>query len=553
MPNTNVSITLPRLLLNQAERIPDKTLVGFRDEPTLTYASLAAAASSGGARLADYGLHPGNMAALYLGNSTSYVRAWFSCLFAGVVDVPINPEFRKTTLEFALRTMDARAIFTDGEGLEHITAPEVVERTSALSVIVLCGDVDITIAEAQLAALPQRPPVILLDDLLSHGATSTAWEELRSDAACSIRMTSGTTGPAKGVVLIHEHLVARTARHNEIMQMGGDDTLYSPFPFHHTLASINGLISTLQAGATMWGAKRFSASRYFKDATDFGATRGHMIASVSKFVHMQPPGPYDRTHNIEYLWSGLPNSAFEERFGAKFVQMFGMSEIGCLAYKRGGPDGHKGLGTPVPDIDVRIHDSFDHPVPVGEVGEIVARPKISNRMFLGYLNNAPATMRALRNLWYHTGDAGYLGEDGQLYFLGRMGDTIRRRGVNISSEMLDSEIRKSDLVHDCAVIGVPSETGEQDIHACIAFREGVDVRSDLDRLFETLIDRLPKEYVPRYIEPMQEFPRTSTGKIKKAALREREAFGEFWDRDKNTWIGGPTADTVGQPGRSADA
>lgn len=528
--------TIPRLLVRQAARLGDKPLLRFRDEGDLTYAELAAAADAASARLRDHGLAAGEMAALYLGNSLDYVRAWFGCLFAGIVDVPVNPEFRKATLLFALRSMEAKAIFTNGEGIERLADPEVRDQVSALKVIVLAGDYDRGAVDAALAGIAHCPPVVELRELMAPQPPAGLWHELRADANCSIRLTSGTTGPAKGVMLTHAHIIARTAKHNEIMEMGEGDILYSPFPFHHTLASINGLISTLQAGATMWSAPRFSASRYFQDAGEFGATRGHLIGAVSQLVALQPPGPWDRAHMIKYLWASPPNAAFEERFGARFIQMFGTSEIGCIAFKRGGPDGHRGNGPPVPEVEVRIHDDFDRPLPAGEVGEIVVRPRSPNRMLLGYFNNAPATMRAFRNLWYHTGDAGYLGEDGELYFAGRIGDTIRRRGVNISSEMIEGEIRKSNAVEDCAVIAVPSETGEQEIHACVLFKPGQGGGNAHADLLDLLAERLPRDYVPRFVEPVADLPRTGTGKVRKVEMRDRTTFGRTWDRQEGTWV-----------------
>lgn len=531
-------MTVPRLLVRQAARLGDKPLLAFRDEGALGYAELAAAADAGSARLREYGVEAGEMAALYLGNSLDYVRAWFSCLFAGIVDVPVNPEFRKATLAFALDTMNARAVFTDGEGIGRLVDEEVRGRLGELRVIVLAGRYDRQRVEEALAAVPGRPPLVELREITAPRPLANLWKELRVDAPASIRMTSGTTGPAKLVLMTQGHIVARTAMHNHILELGEEDVLYSPFPFHHTLASINGLIGTLQAGATMWSAPKFSASRYFKDAADFGATRGHLLRSVSPLVALQPPSEYDRAHRITHLWAGPPDKEFDERFGTQFVQMFGISEIGCLAFRRGAPEGHQGTGWPPADMEVRIHDSYDRPLPAGEVGEIVCRPRSPNRMFLGYYNNAPATMRALRNLWYHTGDAGYFAEDGELFFSGRIGDTIRRRGVNISSEMIEGEIRRFDRVEDCAVIAVPSETGEQEIHACVLFKDGSgSEQSSLLALLDMLAGRLPRDYVPRFVEPVPALPRTGTGKVRKVEMRERERFGPTWDRQAGDWVG----------------
>jgi crotonobetaine/carnitine-CoA ligase len=165
------------------------------------------------------------------------------------------------------------------------------------------------------------------------------------------------------------------------------------------------------------------------------------------------------------------------------------------------------------------------------------RPREPHRVFIGYFNNAEATMRAFRNLWYHTGDTGHFGEDGELYFDGRIGDTIRRRGVNISSDQIESELRKSELVRDCGVIGVPSETGEEEIHACVIWgQSSTPEQSDYELLMAHLSERLPRDYVPRYLEIVENLPRTDTGKVRKLELKRRPHFGRTWDRVDKIWV-----------------
>jgi crotonobetaine/carnitine-CoA ligase len=155
---------------------------------------------------------------------------------------------------------------------------------------------------------------------------------------------------------------------------------------------------------------------------------------------------------------------------------------------------------------------------------------------LAYHNNLPATMRAFRNLWFHTGDAGYISETGELHFLGRIGDTIRRRGVNMSSEQIENEVRQHPDVLECAVIAVPIEN-DQEVHACLAWRSTpVDSAAAFGNVANFLSRRLTREYVPRFFETVAEFPRTGTGKIRKEVLRNRRQFGPTWDRQAATWL-----------------
>jgi crotonobetaine/carnitine-CoA ligase len=251
----------------------------------------------------------------------------------------------------------------------------------------------------------------------------------------------------------------------------------------------------------------------------------------------QPVGEADQRHRVRYLWMAWPHREFEERFATTLVQIYALGEIGVVSYRRGGTE-VGATGQVLPEMEVRIVDEVDRPVAHGDVGEITVRPRQPHRVMLGYLNNLPATMRAFRNLWFHTGDYGHVAEDGELYFQGRIGDTIRRRGVNISSEQIESEALRHPNVRECAVIGVPSVLGEEDIHACLVWRETpADIDAAVADLLRFLQERLPRSYVPRYIELAHELPKTNTGKVRKTELRDRPATGRCWDRETTRWLG----------------
>ncbi|MFT0546089.1 AMP-binding protein [Allopusillimonas ginsengisoli] len=531
--------TIPRALVSQAEKLGEKPLIRFlRQDTTLSYKGLVAHAKAGASRLRfDYGIESGAMAAIYLANSADYVKAWFSCLFAGIVDAPLNHDFRKSALMFGLTTVNAQAVFTDGAGAAHLLDEEVRDYLAHLKVIVLAGDYDVTVVESQFTALDHCPPIVELTKLTEPGDHADLWKALESNAPALLRFTSGTTGPAKGILQSHLHVLAKSAIANEVFEYTSDDVLYSPFPLHHNLASINGLIGTLQAGGTMVSVSKFSASRFWLEAQHCGATLAHLLQSIAPLVMAQPPAESDRQHKVRYVWSGKPDHAFEERFNTKRVQLYALGEVGIISFKRGGLEGDLGMGPPLSEMEVRIVDELDRPLQQGTVGEIAVRPRHPYRVMLAYHNNLPATMKAFRNLWFHTGDSGYLREDGELCFVGRLGDTIRRRGVNISSEQLDAELRKNPQVNDCAVIAVPSETGEHEIHACVQWHViPPDEQDAFIQLEKFLGDRLPKSYVPRFYESMVDLPRTNTGKIRKTELRSRQVYGPTWDRERKAWL-----------------
>ena len=529
--------SIPRLLVSQAESLGDKPLFALSGQPqAITYASLVCDAETGSTRLREeYGVQPGQVAAIFLPNGTAFVRAWFACLFAGIADIPVNYEFRKTALLFMLANTDVSVVFTDAAGLAALQDEEVRGYLPRLRLIVAVGSLPaVPLAQPGGAA----PPVVTLDDLLGNGPRRRVWEGVAGTSLASIRYTSGTTGPAKGVMQSHLHILNKGVVHRRIMEMGRSDILYSPFPLHHSLASLNGLIGTITAGATMVSAMRFSASDYWPAIRRSSATRGHVLFPLVPLLLKQQPTAADRDHACRYLWTAWPHPEFEQRFNVTLIQIYGMGELGIAAYRRGGGGSHeRAAGKPLPDMTVRIVDELDQPLPQGRQGEIVVRPKQPHHVMLGYYGNLDATIRAFRNLWLHTGDQGYLDLNGELVFLGRLGDTIRRRGVNISSEQIEEEILRHPRVAECAVIGVPAEFGEEEIMACLTWRDAqADVDAELADLLGFLRARLPGQYVPRYFQPTPGMPRTPTGKIRKVDLRTMQPPRPRWDRDTGTWV-----------------
>lgn len=527
--------TVPNALVAQAQRVGDKTLIAF--EPSgerVGYRSLADAAEAGSTRLADaHGFGPGIVAALYLPNRLDFIVAWFTSLFAGCVDVPVNHEYRKATLRHALEVANAGIVFTDAEGLRNLADPEIMPARAALALAVLCGDGD---PEPDLIrALGAHVRTTTLRELTAPGRHNGAWRSLKASALASIRFTSGTTGKAKGIMHSHLHMLGKAMRINRVVEATEADVLYSPFPLHHNLSSINGLLGMLQLGATMVSATRFSASRYWPAIRECGATLGHILGPMVPMLLAQPPSPDDRSHSVRYLWTAHGSREFVERFGAQPVQSYALSEVGVIAYRRdGGDEGSRANGVPLPEFDVRIVDELDREVPAGTWGQIVIRPRHPHRMLLGYLGDLQATLRAFRNLWYHTGDAGFLAPDGQLHFTGRLGDTVRRRGVNISSEQVESEVLGHTAVAACAVVGVPSVLGDEELHALIVLHADTgDAEAMLADIVRVLQERLPRDYVPRYFELAPDLPRTTTGKISRSKLRACLNRGPVWDRETN--------------------
>jgi crotonobetaine/carnitine-CoA ligase len=187
------------------------------------------------------------------------------------------------------------------------------------------------------------------------------------------------------------------------------------------------------------------------------------------------------------------------------------------------------------NYELRLVDEHDVPVAVGTPGELVVRHALPWTINSGYKNMPEATANAWRNGWFHTGDQFTQDEEGNFFFLDRKKDVIRRRAVNISSYEVEAEVISHPLVKDVAAIAVKNPDLEQtaddeEVKVCVVLEQGAEL--DPADLIEYLAARMPRHWVPRYVEYMDELPRTESHKLKKSDLRDAGITPQTWDREK---------------------
>jgi crotonobetaine/carnitine-CoA ligase len=182
-----------------------------------------------------------------------------------------------------------------------------------------------------------------------------------------------------------------------------------------------------------------------------------------------------------------------------------------------------------PGYQVRIVDEHDEEVPPGTVGELIVRADEPWVMNVGYLNMPEATADAWRHGWFHTGDALMCDDDGDFYFVDRLKDAIRRRGENISSAEVEIEVSAFPAVAECAAVAVPSEWSEDEVKVFVIAKP--DTNLDPVELIEFLRPRMAHYMIPRFVEIVDELPRTNTFKVMKHELRDRGNSDATWDRE----------------------
>ena len=257
---------------------------------------------------------------------------------------------------------------------------------------------------------------------------------------------------------------------------------------------------------------------------------------MPEFILAQP-AQNDQDNLLRLVWS-VPVSAqwghlFQERFGVELLQAYGMSELCVPVWGRRGEALEPGCAGYIVDefFDIRIVDpDTDEVLPSGQVGEIVGRPKEPGVFMAGYFRMPEKTVEACRNLWFHTGDAGYLDVRGRLFYADRIRDRIRRRGENISAFEVEQAISLHPKVVQCAVVGVKVDGagGEYEVLAQVVLR--TDNLGHLE-LLQWCVDKMPRFAVPRFIEFVEEIAQTPTGKVRRQAIRDAGVTSKTWDRE----------------------
>jgi crotonobetaine/carnitine-CoA ligase len=280
--------------------------------------------------------------------------------------------------------------------------------------------------------------------------------------------------------------------------------------------------------------ERFSASKFFNEIRQYGATVFNYIGGMLTMLIKQPERENDAENPARATFGGAaPREIwrdFEKRFGVTIIEGYGLTESGgvCLCNP---PHRIKvgSIGKPTSFCDVTIWDDNHREVPTGATGEIVVRPKRPDAMFLGYYKQPDKTQEAWEGGWFHTGDRGYQDQDGYFFFVDRVKDCIRRRGENISSFDIEKVVNSHPKVLESAAVAVPSELGEDDVKIVVVPRP--DESLTPEELLSFCEERMAYFMIPRYVDFTDKLPKTPTERVQKFALRKL-GVANAWDREK---------------------
>jgi len=487
-----VAFNLALLVRESARRVPDRPAI-LDDGKVITYAELAGAVERFAERLREAEVQPGEKVALMAPNGAPFAAAYFGILAAGAVVVPMN---------VLLKPREVAHYLDDSEATAVVVSPNL--RAAA---------------EAGIDAASNRPTTLLLKrhDGLGPATRDIELAERRSDDGAVILYTSGTTGRPKGAELTHFNLFTNVQEFaDRLAGLRPGDVALGVLPLFHTFGQTCVLNAFLYAGATITMLPRFDAGEALVAIARDKVT--HLAGVPTMYQQLLDSATLADTNvstvRVAYV-GGAPVPvevlrAFEARFPATMLELYGLSECSPLLTGNRSPDERRigSVGQAVWGVDLRVVDEADCDVPAGDRGELVARgPNIMR----GYYGNADATRASMRGGWFHTGDVARMDEDGYVYVVDRLKDMILRGGYNVYPREVEEVLYEHPGVAMCAVVGIPDRVMGEDVRAVIVLRAGH--AASAGEILDFAAERLAAYKRPRSIVFVERLPTTASGKI----------------------------------------
>ncbi len=506
------------LSLHRAARLRPKALACVCGNRRLTHRQLRDRVARLAAAMSAIGLRSGDRIAMLGLNSDHYLEYYLAVPWIGGVVNPVNFRWSLDEIVYSLNDSASVALFIDSNFVVH--ADTLRARCPQLRVLIYCGDDVCPDGLLDLEALIAAHAPI--DDLAANG-----------DALYGVFYTGGTTGRSKGVLLSHANLGGSAlAMLGEGLFREGCSGLHTAPMFH--LAGMMQTACLLLRGGTHVMLPAFKPDAVLGLVAAERITDLLLVPAMLQAVIDAPRfAEFDTSSVRNLLYGAAPASealldrAMQALPNTDFYQVYGMTELSAtISVLR--PEVHRAqdrsagrlrsAGRGFIHLDLRVVDAQERECPRGTIGEIVVR---GPNVMQGYLNQPEATASAVRDGWLHSGDLGYMDEDGYLFVVDRLKDMIVSGGENVYSAEVENAIAQHPAVAACAVIGIPSEEWGESVHAAIVLRAGSSLT---EASLAAHCRRLIAGYkCPRSIELRDSLPLTGAGKVLKLELR-----APFW-------------------------
>ena len=524
---------LPKVLKEQSEKNGAKDFLQFSYNNPLTYSEVNTLANQIANSLNKLGVEKGEKVSVYMPNSLELCLSWFGILKNGSVMVPINTAYVMDFLQYIIESSDSKIIIIAEEYMDRLK--NIEDRIPLIENIIVWpreekGSLDLMDYKGKAKTYSWK-------EFVESGDKNEPDVEITHLDHARLMYTSGTTGRSKGVVRPCAADYSSAMNYSLIMDITPDDVIFTCLPLFHSNAMVMGVYPAMIQGAKVVVEEKYSASNFWKWMKDFKITKFNLVGVMSYFMWNAPVVPEEKEHEVKLvLGSPAPHDIIEdfmERFGIKFMEGYGLTEVGqCTFMRPGEPFRIGSCGKESPGYEIKIvNPDTDEELPPDTPGELVLRPRIPN-ICLHYYHKMPEkTVSDFRNFWFHTGDLCRKDDDGYIFFMDRVKDYIRRRGENISSFEVENMVSSHPKINEAAAIAVKvDEEGrysEDEVMIVIVKEEGKNL--DPKEIIEFLKPIMPKFMIPRFIKFRKSLPKTPTNRVQKAKLREEGVTADTWD------------------------
>jgi len=524
------------LLINTAQAFPDRIAVSHEDR-RITFAGLNSASD----RLAEYlrplAIKPGDRAGILFENGIEYVVLFFAALKAGLVAVPLDTSLGADSLGKILTDCDARLLFAQTKFRRKL--PELLKENKTIRTII--SDKHLGTGRDDLPAIPLES---IIGDPSRYSEPHQPGEELppvqsspldMSDASASdtphelaaVFYTSGSTGAGKGVMLSHRNLVSNTVGTMQYLKLTPNDSVLVILPFYYIYGN-SLLLTHVACGGRLVIDNRFLYPEVVLDTMEQEKTTG-FSGVPSNFLILLGNSTF-AARKLEHLrYFTQAGGAMAPETIRRLISVFGHKEIFIMyGQTEAAPrvtwlpperlnEKVGSIGIAVPGVTIEVLDDNDHPVPVGETGEIVVS---GPNVMMGYWNQPADNAEVLRNGKLHTGDLAKQDADGYFWVVGRKKEIIKSGGNRVSAKEIEECLLANELILEACVVGVPDNILGEAIRAVIVLKSGRE--SNAKEIQAYCKKHLADFKVPKQIVFVSELPKYQSGKVNKPLLKTEE-------------------------------
>jgi len=488
---------------------PHKKALIFEDHP-FTYQEINQRTNQLCHFLLERGIRKGDRVSVLLYNCHQYIEIFFALSKIGAILVPLNWRLAGPELEFIIKDSGSRMIIIEPEFEEVIASirPHLnLSNGDYISVGSPCPDWARDYEKGLLECSVQEPPLqFSVGDEDPH----------------ILMYTSGTTGIPKGAILSHRKTFYNALNADIFYNLTSKDIMIVSRPMFHSGGLLVEAAPILYKGGTLILKKRFRSHEILETIQKYRVTLLEMAATVYQFILQECDlNQYDLSSIRCYFTGGerVPKAILKEyyRKGMTLSQIFGQTEASTITFLS--PDAAVlkigSVGLPVFHGEVKIVDKSGKGVSAGEVGEIIIK---GPTLMSGYWNRPDLTSETIRDGWLYTGDLARMDEEGYIYIVDREKDMYISGGENVYPAETEKLLHTHPKIFDAGIVGVPDEKWGEVGKAFIVLKPGEAM--DNGEVFEFLKGKVAKYKIPKYVELIEELPKTASGKIQKFVLKE---------------------------------